>query len=102
MLTQNVLKSTKYIIELVQLKFKHLLPLEKLYSIKTGWSFVFLKKNDDFSKTFSHPVINAFMVFKLTGQFQPREVDTWPPWMFVEYSQLNIETEVNATAELIV
>lgn len=29
--TQNVLKLTKYILEFVQLPFKYLLPLEKVY-----------------------------------------------------------------------
>lgn len=63
MVTQNVLKLMKYIIEHVQLKFKYLLPLEKLYSINIGWSFVLPKKNRVCSQTFSHLVINTFIIF---------------------------------------
>lgn len=51
-------KFTKHI-ELVKLKY--LLLLEKLYGVKTGWSFV--KKNYICSQTISHSLFNAFKSF---------------------------------------
>lgn len=84
----------------MQLKFKYLLPVEKPYSINIGWSFVFPENSGVCGQTFSHSVINTFIIFQLAGHFQLREVDTQTPCRFVDCSQLKTDTLINATTEL--